>query len=146
MGGATNIRRFLGLARDQGVRSAGLVDEAEAHFFARALGVAIDELESRGFFTCTPDLEVELIRALGADAVRTVIAERGDLRSWETFIHQPFQRGRSEEQRLRRFLGTTSGRKEEYARALADRLDPVAIPAPLARLLEWACGDSKPSG
>jgi hypothetical protein len=36
---------------------------------------------------------------------------------------------------LHRFLGTTSGRKERYARALIAALDLDRIPRPLDRLL-----------
>lgn len=39
------------------------------------------------------------------------------------------------EQQLRRFLGTHSGRKAQYARALVEDLEPARVPRPLERLL-----------
>jgi hypothetical protein len=49
--------------------------------------------------------------------------------------NEPFQRGRTQAQHLHRFLGSHSGRKYRYARALATALDHANIPMPLAALL-----------
>jgi hypothetical protein len=81
------------------------------------------------------DLEDELIRSLGTARVEQVVADQGELGSLRTFSKQPFQRARTREQQLRRFMGTRSGRKIQYARALAEALDPAHVPDPLARLL-----------
>ena len=69
IGGAHAIGRFLAHFGPLGVPLAGLYDAAEAREFA-----APSETTSsaRGFFACDPDLEGELIRALGADAVEAV--------------------------------------------------------------------------
>jgi hypothetical protein len=144
MDGATNIGRYLALlgADRLDVRVAGLYDAAEEPFFSRALAVnglltapSRQALASRGFFACVADLEEELIRAVGVAGVEAVIQARGDGRRLDTFRRQAAQRDRSPEQQLRRFMGTTSGRKTHYARALVESLDPSSLPPPLLRLL-----------
>jgi hypothetical protein len=144
IGGATNIRKFL--RHYQGelhLSVAGLCDESEAPDYARALGAAGrpgvedgSEMEALGFFVCRADLEDELIRALGTDAVIAVVAANGELDAFRTMQQQPAQRGRTVEAQLHRFIGTKSGRKARYARALVDALDPAQTPRPLAGLLE----------
>jgi hypothetical protein len=138
MGGATNVARFLAqlIAARADVRVAGLVDQAQAWVVQRALtrlGFGAD-LAAAGFFVCVADLEDELIRALGREAVERVLATEGDLRSYRIFERQPAQRDRPDRARLRRFLGTRSGRKIRYGAALVDALDLDRMPAPLARL------------
>jgi hypothetical protein len=59
---------------------------------------------------------------------------------FRTFQNQPAQRGRALERQLRRFLGTTSGRKAQYARVLIAALDFGRIPRPLDRLLTGSGG------
>jgi hypothetical protein len=105
----------------------GLCDAGEQRHFARVLGDAV--------FVCDADLEDELIRALGAAAVETVIEEQRELKPWRTFQNQPAQRDRPVEAQLRRFLGTHSGRKEQYARALVEALDLGRVPQPLDGVL-----------
>lgn len=135
LGGATSIGRFLDLVgpKGLGVTIAGLCDRAEQRFFQRALdraGLGID-----GFFVCDPDLEGELIRALGVAAVEAVIELEGETRAYDIFRQQPAQRDRSDERRLHRFMGTHGGRKEQYGRALVDALDLDRVPKPLDDLL-----------
>jgi len=67
--------------------------------------------------------------------VERVIEDQGERGPLRTFSKQPAQRERTREQQLRRFMGTRSGRKIQYARALAEALDPAHVPEPLARLL-----------
>jgi hypothetical protein len=133
MGGATEIRRYVGRLID--VRLAGLCDAAEEGYFARARAHAPGGLE---VFVCDPDLEVELIRALGVDRVEGVVEAEGELPSWRRFQKQPAQRGRSIEDQLHRFMGTRSGRKAQYARSLVDALDLDRVPRPLDAVLAWA--------
>ncbi|MFF3290432.1 TOPRIM nucleotidyl transferase/hydrolase domain-containing protein [Streptomyces sp. NPDC003023] len=144
MGGAMSIGRYLELLGPRGldVEPAGLCDAAEEHFFRRALeraglGPHPDRaaLERRGFQVCVADLEDELIRALGTDAVEEVLASQGDLRSFRTFQKQPAQRERDVDRQLRRFLGTMRGRKIHYGRTLVEALGPEATPQPLLGLL-----------
>jgi hypothetical protein len=90
-----------------------------------------------GFFVCVADLEDELIRSLGTARVEQVVADQGELGPLRTFSKQPAQRERTRAEQLRRFMGTRSGRKIQYARALAEALDPARVPDPLARLLAF---------
>ena len=145
MGGSKNIRRFLEVFGPQGVglRVAGLYDVGEERDFQRGLERAgfgsnptRNDLEAWGFHVCVADLEDELIRALGADAVEAVIASQGELVALRTFQRQPQWAGRNREEQLRRFLGTHSGRKIECAPLLVHALGPDRIPAPLDRLLD----------
>ncbi len=138
MGGAGGVRRHLALAAagGPGLGVRGLYDAAEEAFLRRALGMPTrEDLAASGFFACEADLEDELVRALGAAGVEAVVGELRESRALATFRRQPAQRGREPEAQLHRFLGTTSGRKARYARALVDHLDPSAVPAPLHRLL-----------
>ena len=91
-------------------------------------------MERLGFFACVEDLEDELIRALGADAVLDVVRKRGELGRFRTLTKQPEWRGRPVEQQLRRFLGNAS-RKITYAQLLIEALDLSAIPPPLVEVL-----------
>lgn len=131
MGGATNVHRFLGrYGAAPHVRVAGLCDLGERRFFARAL-----RRHGFSFFVCERDLEDELIRCLGAERVIEVVADQGEAGALATFRQQPAQRARPVEAQLHRFLGTHSGRKAQYARALVEALPAGVSPAPLAGLL-----------
>ncbi|TBN57544.1 ATP-dependent endonuclease [Glaciihabitans arcticus] len=133
LGGVTNIRRAL----DNHTDVAGLCDSGEERFFLKALGVPDRAaMEPLGFFVCERDLEEEFIRALGVEGVERVVEELGQLQTLRTFKNQPFQRSRTAEQQLRRFMGTMSGRKSLYAEALVNALD--VIPKPLEKLLEYS--------
>jgi len=136
IGGVTNIRSAL--ARLHGApRVVGLCDAREVRYFERVLAPA-----GHPWFVCDADLEGEFIRALGVDATIRVITELGDLRAFEIFSNQPFQRDRSVEQRLHRFLGTMSGRKERYAVALVDALATDRAPKPLLDVLAYCASGS----
>ncbi len=133
MGGITNSYAHLQRYRPLGVRLAGLYDVPEEAHLLGALARA--GLGAAGFFGCDPDLEYELIRALGTDAVEAVIEGEGEARSLRSLIGMPAQRGWSREQVLHRFLGAGGGRKARYARLLVQACDDDAVPAPLAGLL-----------
>ncbi len=146
MGGATNIGNFLALFGPSGldVRLAGLCDLAEEAFLVGRLeraGIAhpVDRpaLESCGFFVCTRDLEDELIRALGTDAVEMIIEDEGELTSLRRLQQMPFHRERNLDEQLHRFLGVRSGRKYRYAPLLTRALDARDIPRPLHDLLAY---------
>ena len=142
--GAGNIRSALERYGPQGlgVTLAGLCDAGEEGAFGRALeqaglgsGLGRPEMERLGFFVCVQDLEDELIRALGVAAVEDVVAAQGELRSFRTLQKQPAQRDWTTEAQLRRFLGTHSGRKAQYAEALVNALDLERAPRPLDLVL-----------
>jgi predicted ATP-dependent endonuclease of OLD family len=144
IGGSKNIGRFLDHYGPHGldVRLAGLCDAAEEEDFRRGLeraGLGTDftreEMETLGFFVCVEDLEDELIRALGADAVERVVETQGELDAFRTFQRQPQWRGRTDEERFRRFFSTHRGRKIRSASALVDALDLTRVPLPLDALL-----------
>jgi hypothetical protein len=149
MGGATNIGRFLSLLGPRGlnVRLAGLCDAGEEGYFRRALEQAgfgpvpsRADMEALGFYVCVPDLEDELIRALGVASVEDIIRAQGEIRSFRLLQRQPAQRGQSPEQQLHRFMGTRSGRKSQYARLLVDALDLTRVPRPLDQVLAVGAG------
>ncbi|WP_432584924.1 TOPRIM nucleotidyl transferase/hydrolase domain-containing protein [Streptomyces sp. HD1123-B1] len=135
MGGAMNIGRFARLLGPPGLglRLTGLCDEGERGYYARGLERA--GTAQHAFFVCAADLEDELIRALGVTRVEELVRAEGDQRALRTFLHQPAQRDRTDQQRLRRFFGTKKGRKIHYGRVLVEALDPDDVPTPLVGLL-----------
>jgi hypothetical protein len=152
MGGATNVRTYLARYQGQNTRLAGLCDAGEERSFLRGLegvgyGTHLDRagLEALGFFVCDADLEDELIRALGTDAVEQVIEARGELGSFRTMQKQPAHQGRPVDAQLRRFMGTKSRRKADYARLLVEALDLSHVPPPLLGLLAYVT-DHRRSG
>ena len=125
IGGAHAIRRFVaGLPAGMTVR--GLCDENEAAVFRRVL----DDV-----YVCVPDLEGELIRALGVEGVEAVLAAAGGLPSFRMFQQQPAQRGRPVEPQLHRWLRSSSTRFHRYLRLLVEALDLERLPQPLAEVL-----------
>lgn len=146
MGGATTIGHFLDLLGPHGLgyRLAGLCDAGEEGDFRRELeraGLGVDltraSMESLGFFVCVNDLEDELIRALGPDAVIDIIEAQGELGSLRIMQRQPAHRDRTIEQHLWRFMGTRSGRKVHYARLMLEALDLARVPRPLDGVLSY---------
>lgn len=137
MGGAMSIRRFAevfgrgGGPTTQGrpPELRGLCDAAERPFYERA------GLPDAAIAVCDPDLEGELIAALGLPATEEVLARAGDLRLFRTFQNQPAQRMRPVEAQLHRFFGTTAGRKEQYGRLLTAALAPARLPGALLMVL-----------
>jgi len=141
MGGAGGAYRAVADALAAGADVCGLYDVGELGFVSRALvrhGLATTgdraELAALGFHACERDLEDELIRALGVEAALGVVEREGDLGRFRTFSGQPEWRDRALVDRLHRFCGTTSGRKERYGRALAAAT--ASEPPPIAALLD----------
>ena len=135
--GVTNFTRLVDQVRRRhpGAQIAGLYDQAEERHVRRALGlfepgVSRDDIEAAGFFVCVADLEDELIRALGTDAVERVLDEHDELRSFHRFQAQPQHRDGATSQQLRRFLGTRATRKIRYGRFLVEALDLARTPLP----------------
>jgi hypothetical protein len=144
IGGAQAVGRFVNLFGPQGLdtRLAGLYDAAEESDVRRGLergGVGSRltrvDMERLGFYACVADLEDELIRALGADAVERVVGAQGELGSFRTLQKQPAWQGRTTEEQLRRFMGSGGRRKIRYARFLVDALDLTQVPRPLDLVL-----------
>lgn len=131
LGGATNIASFVRqLAAEPHVATMlGLADEAEQGLFLR-------HLPADDVFACSIDLEEELIRALGVDAMIEFIEQQGELRPFLTLQKQPAQRDRSVEQHLHRFCGSRATRKIRYANAITAQLPADRLPPPLVALLD----------
>jgi len=135
MDGFSGIGRFLALFGPAGrdLRLAGLCDEAEAWYVGgRLAGAGVDDAT---FHVCHPDLEGELLAALGPDGVAAVLDALGLAASFARFQRQPDQRHRPLPAQLHRFLGTRSGRKIAAARAMVEALPLAAVPAPLTAVL-----------
>ena len=122
IGGAHAIRRFVaGLGSD--VRVRGLCDANESHLFRRVLA---------DVFVCSPDLEGELIRALGVEHVLEIV----DAGAFRKMQQQPAQRGRPVEAQLHRWLRSSSARFHRYLPVLVDAaLDLDRVPDPLEQVL-----------
>jgi hypothetical protein len=125
VGGSKGAKRAA--ERFAGERLIGLVDVAERRDFERVLDTV---------FVCVPDLEGELVRAMGVEAVEAVIAAQGELESFRRLQRQPAQRTRTREQHLTRFFGGRSGNKRRYAELLASSLPLERIPPPIERLFK----------
>jgi hypothetical protein len=141
MGGAQAIGRYLSLYADKKV--AGLCDAGEVDDFRRGLertgfgsNLTRDEMERLGFYVCDPDLEAELIRAIGAAAVERIAEAQGDLQAFRTLQKQPAWNGRPTHEQLRRWMGSGGRRKTRYPPLIIEALDPEAVPRPLRRLLD----------
>jgi hypothetical protein len=141
MGGAQAIGRHLSLHADRKI--AGLCDAGEVDDFRRGLeragfgsNLTRDEMERLGFYVCDPDLEAELIRAIGPPAVERIAEAQGDLQAFRTLQKQPAWAGRSLDEQLRRWMGSGGRRKTRYPPLIIEALDPSAVPRPLSRLLD----------
>ncbi len=147
LGGVTNIGKFAGALDTLPTppRLCGLYDASEEAVALRHLRHAgWSALTTRaaaaaaGFFACERDLEDELIRAAGAEAVECLLAQEDDLASFRRFQRQPEHRGRAVQAQLHRFMGTRAGRKERLAFLVASSLPASRVPAPLRALLRYA--------
>lgn len=135
VGGAHALGRALG--ERSGVRVAGIYDLGEERAILAALaraGIAPD-----GFFACDPDLEGELVRALGPERMLALVAERGRRSAFETYRRQPAKRALSLEAQLHGWLHNW---KVEYAAPLVDALHLDRVPRPLDAVLAYALGDA----
>ncbi len=143
MGGVTNLGHHLD-GIDQADVVAVLHDVGETPYVARTQA-RVHDLPTRAF-ACHLDLEDELIRSLGVARTLDVVRSAGDLGRWRTLTRQPFHRGRPEARVLRRFIGTTSGRKARYAQLLVDALDLDQAPAVLVEAVVAVTQASSPAG
>lgn len=145
MNGAHAISRFLRRLADEepGTNLAGLYDEGEEPVVRAALERAghgplpgRGDLERIGFFSCSADLEDELVRAAGEAVLLSVIAAEGDAQSWRTFRMQQAWQGREAEQQVRRFIRSVAARNSRYIRSIIETIDPSQLPPPLLLLLD----------
>ena len=141
IGGAHAIGRALRRFGPGGfdVKLAGLCDAGEEGAFAHGLeraglgtNLSRPDLEALGFFVCDADLEHELVRALGADAVLRIVEEQRELSAFRTFQKQPAKRDLDLEEQLWRFMWN---RKIRYAPLLVGALDLDDVPRPLDGVL-----------
>jgi hypothetical protein len=147
IGGARSVSKFLARfgPAGLGLRLSGLCDAAEERHFCRELARAgyappdtRSELEKVGFFVCDRDLEDELIRAVGPDAIEAMLAEEKDLASFRTLQKQAAWRNACFADQFRRFLGAGARRKLRYASLFVLALDLDRQPQPLRDLLTRA--------
>ena len=128
IGGAQAIERTLRGLSD--VRVAGLYDVAEERAVLRGLERAGHGAD--GFFACDPDLEGELVRALGTERMLELVEARGQLGAFRTYRKQPAQRAKPLEAQLHGWLHNW---KIRYAAPLVDALDLDRVPRPLEQVL-----------
>ena len=121
------------------VRLAGLCDAGEESAFARGLeraglgtNLSRADMEALGFYVCDTDLEHELVRTLGVEAVMRIVDEQGELSAFRTFQKQPAKRELDLEEQLWRFMWN---RKIRYATLLVEALDLDNVPRPLDGVL-----------
>lgn len=137
-GGAGGIGRVLAVHTTPSMRLVALCDAGEAAFVERAIAGSRREV---ALFVCEPDLEAELLRAVGTDGALGVLDRQGDLGSFTTMQRQVHWRDRPADAQLRRFLGAGARRKLRYARLLTDAaVDLDRVPRPLAAALDAALG------
>ncbi len=139
MGGVTNLGHFLNRYAETGVRLAGMCDLGEVPYVVnRVRGAGLgepesaDDLETLGFWVCTIDLEDELVRALGPEAVLGVFEADGRLHKFRSFQNQPDKRELPLEYQLWDYL---TNWKIHYARLFVEALEPDRVPRPLDGVL-----------
>ena len=128
VGGAQAIERAVRSLGD--VRVAGLYDVAEERAVLR--GLARAGLGAELFFACDPDLEGELVRALGPERMLELVEARGQLPAFATYRKQPAQRAKPLEAQLHGWLHNW---KIRYAAPLVEALDLARVPPPLDAVL-----------
>ena len=136
---ATEVARTLALAIVEDGEGAtkfitveveGGLTEAECEQVGFA--IARSPLVKTAFFACDPDLEGELVRALGTDRMLALVEERGQLHAFRVYQKQPDKRGRPLEAQLHGWLHNW---KVRYAAALVDALELERVPPPLDGVL-----------
>jgi hypothetical protein len=128
VGGAHALQRVLRTLEAE--RIAGLYDRGEEAAIRRALDRA--GIAAEAFYACDPDLEGELVRALGAERMLRLVEERGHLAAFRTYQRQPGKRALSLDAQLHGWLHNW---KVRYAAALVEALDLDRVPSPLDGVL-----------
>ncbi len=132
--GAQALERALRELR--GLPAAGLYDVGEEAVVRRALERT--GTDPSRFHACVPDLEGELVRALGPERMLALVEERGQLTAFRTYTKQPAQREKTLEQQLHGWLHNW---KVRYAAPLVEALELDRVPPPLDRVLADVAGD-----
>jgi hypothetical protein len=141
IGGAQAIGRALARFGPAGLdlSLAGLCDAGEERHFRRALeraGLGEDltrgTMEALGFYVCVANLEDELTRALGPEAVLAIVEAQQELSAFRTYQKQPAHRERTIEEQLWGFMWN---RKIRYAPLLVEALELSRVPRPLDGVL-----------
>ncbi len=138
MGGASPLADHLGrLLVDQRYDGlvAGVIDVGETGDLEKGLDRV--GLSRDGFFTMDPDLEGEMIRAVGPGVMEAIFEEEGELRGFRTMQNQPHWRGKPIEEQMHRFLRVKSHRNIRYGTLLAEAVDIARIPKPLRDLIDY---------
>jgi predicted ATP-dependent endonuclease of OLD family len=130
IGGAQALERVLLTLKAE--RVACLYDRGEEA--AVRLAVQRAGVPPQGFYACDPDLEGELVRALGPERMLQLVEERGQLHAFRTYQKQPEKRSFSLEAQLHGWLHNW---KVRYAAALVDALDLDRVPPPLEGVLAY---------
>jgi hypothetical protein len=128
MGGAHALERVLRTLDAE--RVAGLYDRGEGAVVKRALDRT--GVPPQSFHACDPDLEGELVRALGPERMLRLIEAHGQLAAFRTYQKQADKRSLSLEAQLHGWLHNW---KVRYAAALVDALDLDRVPSPLEGVL-----------
>jgi ABC-type cobalamin/Fe3+-siderophores transport system ATPase subunit len=124
------------------VNLGGLCDAHDEEAWRNALedahiGSDLDRqgAEEIGFFVCDPDLEGELIAAVGEGVVEELIDAEGETAAWEAFRAQPDSQGQGKADLLRAFIHKRK-RVMRYSPLIVNRLDETDVPAPIRGVLE----------
>lgn len=128
VGGAHALERALRTLATE--RVAGLYDRGEQAAVLRALDRA--GIRPDSFYACDPDLEGELVRALGAERLLQLVEERGQLAAFRRYQRQPGKRALTLDAQLHGWLHNW---KVRYAAALVEALDLDRVPPPLDGVL-----------
>ncbi|MFW2380608.1 MAG: TOPRIM nucleotidyl transferase/hydrolase domain-containing protein [Acidimicrobiales bacterium] len=142
IGGAHAAKHFVPcFAGRADLKLSGLVDRAEAVYFARALaeaGVmdpASETIEGQGFFVCDADLEDELIRSVDEPEMEQLLASEGDLSAFRSLQNQPGWRDKPFHAQMHRWLRSVALRGSRYAQLVVVTADSERLPPPLLDLV-----------
>jgi hypothetical protein len=103
------------------------------HLRRAGLGVTDNaSMAAAGFHACVPDLEGELVAALGDDAVDAVLDADGALRDFQSFAAERADESRTRAEQQVAFIQKD---KVRWAPLVADAVPPAAIPQPIRDLL-----------
>jgi hypothetical protein len=130
VGGAHALERAVRSL--QADRVAVMYDRGEEAAVRRALDRA--GVRADGFYACDPDLEGELVRALGSERMLQLVEERGQLAAFRTYQRQKEKRSLPLQAQLHGWLHNW---KVRYAAALAGALDLDRVPEPLEGVLAF---------